>query len=217
MQPFYIMVFTAGLVTAALLFRVVGVLLRLGRPRRVLAYERREHFLNPQQQLCLGTIANAVGPDFRVFPRVAAGAVLAGDMALSRRRQRAAARALAGQAFDFVVCSAAEVSPLCAVVANPPEPSRRRRWEVAQLRLACADAGLPLVALTLADGYELTDIRRQLLDAIERAAERAVPTSASMPDPRFEPVASDEEALLAELDAAIQEPDEPSPAERLGH
>jgi hypothetical protein len=198
LEPFYIMVFAAGLAVAGLFFHVLGLFSHLIRPRRSLAYERGDSFLNFQERLCLGTVEEAVGRDFRVFARVAAGRVLAGDSELGRRRRRAAARALAGRAFDFLVCSAADAYPLCAVLASPPEPSRARRQELGLLRTACSDAGLPWVELTLADGYELTTIRRELLDAIESAEVRIAPT----PDP----VAPDEESLLAELAAAMQEP-----------
>lgn len=198
MEPFYIMVFAAGLVAASILFRFVSL---LGGPRRVLAYQRRDGFLNLQEWLCLAAIEEAVGRDFRVFVRVAAGHVLCGDAALRRRTRRAAERALAGRSFDFLVCSTADGHPLCGVLADAPEPRRRRRREKAFLAEACADAGLPLVQLELKDGYELSAIRRDLLAAIASADVRVTPTSPS------DSIADDEESLLAELAAAMQEPD----------
>jgi hypothetical protein len=197
LEPFYIMVFAAGLVAANLLFQ----LLRLfGGPRVVLAYQRRDGLMDFQQRLCLASIEEAVGRDYRVFPRVAAAAVLTGDEALGRTRRRMATRALAGRQFDYLVCSAADTHPLCGVLADAPAPGRKRRRERNFLFKACADAGLPLIALELSDGYELTAIRRQLLEAIESADVRlsAAPES----------VADDEESLLAELAAAMQEPDD---------
>lgn len=200
MEPFYIMVFAAGLVAANLLFQLVHLPLR---PQRVLAYERRDCLLDLQERLCLGTVEEAVGRDFRVFARVAAGAVLAGDAELSRRKRRGAERALAGRMFDLLVCSAVDAHPLCAVLMNPAPLSRRRRRELVFLREACTDAGLPLVELELKDGYELMAIRRELLDAIASAEVRV----SADPDP----VAADEESLLAELAAAMQEPDGRAP------
>jgi hypothetical protein len=191
------MVFAAGLVAANLLFqffRLFG-----GGPRRVLAYQRRDGLMDYQERLCLSSVEEAVGGEFRVFARVAANRVLRGDEELSRRRRHAAERALAGRSFDFLVCSAADGYPLCGVLADAPEPTRRRRREKAFLASACADAGLPLVQLELKDAYELTAIRRDLLDAIESADVRL--TTAP------ETVGEDEESLLAELAAAMQEPD----------
>lgn len=193
------MVFAAGLAAAGLVFHVLGLFSRLLRPRRLLAYQRREGFLDFQQRLCLSTVEEAVGGDFRIFARVAAGAVLSADERLGRRRRRAAERALAGGVLDFLVCSAADTYPLCAVLASPPEPGRARRRALAALRMACDDAGLALVELTLADGYDLGAIRRELLAAIGGAEVRVAPA----PDP----VAPEEESLLAELAAVMQEPD----------
>lgn len=190
------MVFAAGLVAANLLFD----LLRLfTRPQRSLAFQRRDDLLNLKERLCLGTVEEAVGRDFQVFARVAAGAVLTGDTEVGRRRRQRSEHALAGRAFDFLICAAADAHPLCAVLASPAEPARRRRRDIAFLRAACADAGLPLVQLELRDGYELAAVRRELLDAIESSEVRL----STGP----EPVAPDEEALLAELAAAMQEPD----------
>jgi len=207
LEPFYIMVFAAGLAVAGLFFHVLGLFSRLLRPRRVLGYQRRDDFLSDQERLCLGTVEEAVGGNYRVFPRVAAGTVLTGDRSFGRRRRRAAVATLSGRVLDFLVCSAADAHPLCAVLAAPAEASRRRRREAALLRAACADAGLPLVELTLADGYELTAVRRELLDAIESAEVRIAPTP--------EPMAADEESLLAELAAAMQEPDGRVPTGRV--
>jgi hypothetical protein len=190
------MVFAAGLVAANLLFNLLRV---IARPQRSLAFARQDTLLNLQQRLCLGTVEEAVGRDFQVFARVAAGAVLAGDRDAGRRRRQRSERALAGRAFDFLICAAADAHPLCAVLASVPEPPRRRRREVALLRDACADAGLPLVEMELKDGYELQAVRRELLDAIESSEVRL----STAP----EPVGADEEALLAELAAAMQEPD----------
>ncbi len=194
------MVFAAGLVAANLLFQVVRLPLRR---RRVPAYEQREGLLDFRERLCMGTVEEAVGRDFRVLARVAAGAVLAGDAALGRRKRRGVERALAGRTLDLLVCSAQEAHPLCAVLMNPAQPTRQRRRELDFLRQACASAGLPLVELELKDGYELLAVRRELLDAIE-STEARVNTGP-------EPVAADEEALLAELAAAMQEPDGRAP------
>lgn len=204
MAPFYIMVFAAGLVAANLLFQLVRLPLR---PQRVLAYVRREGLMGEREQLCLGTVEEAVGQGYRVFARVAAGAVLAGDEELGRRRRRRAERGLDGRRFDLLVCTATDAHPLCAVMMNPAEPSRRRQRSLRFLREACADAGLPLVELELKDGYELLAVRRELLSAIESAEARVATAEPEL-------AAADEEALLAELAAVMQEPDASAPPPR---
>ncbi|MGB5831205.1 MAG: hypothetical protein WBG92_04350, partial [Thiohalocapsa sp.] len=53
--------------------------------------------------------------------------------------------------------------------------------------------------LALQDHYQLVEIRTRLLDAIDTAGVRVAQTT--------EPPAADEEALLAELAASMQDPD----------
>lgn len=197
MEPFYIMVFAAGLVAANLVFQSLHTLI-VPRPR--LVFERRDGFLDTEERLCLGTMEEAVGREFRVFARVAANQVLQGDRRLGRRTRARAQQALGTLAFDFVICSSADGHPLCGVITQAEPETRRRRRECSQLESACDDAGLPLVRVELQDGYELAAIRRLLFDAIDTAETRLRP---DMP----EPVAADEESLLAELAAAMQDPD----------
>lgn len=197
MEPFYIMVFAAGLVAANLVFQSLHTLI-VPRPR--LAFERRDGFLESEERLCLGTMEEAIGRDFRVFAGVAANRVLRGHPDLGRRTRSRADASLGGLAFDFLICSNADGHPLCGVLTAAETETRRRRRDCSQLESACTDAGLPLVRVQLADGYELSAIRRQLFDAIETAETRVRQDTP-------EPMAADEESLLAELAAAMQDPD----------
>lgn len=199
MQPFYVLVFIAGLLIANLLLQ----LLRAAGGGGVGSYpfERRPEFLSPQERLCLGTVEEAVGSDFRVLVKVCLSQLLQPDQDLGRpRRVRAAAR-LRGREIDFLVCSAADGYPLCALLVRAEPQSRANKRELASIEAMCRAAGLPMLTLALQDQYEITEIRRQVLDAVETAEVRIAHTP--------EPPAADEEALLAELAASMQEPDGP--------
>ena len=196
MEPFYLLVFIAGLLIANVLLQ----LLRLaGGGRGALYFERQPRFLGPEERLCLSTIEEAVGTDFRVFAKVALRSVLQPDERRRHRRARASAL-LAGRMLDFLVCSAADGYPLCAVLARPQQDGgRSAKREQKLIADACASAGLPMITLPLQDRYEVNLIRRQVLDAVETADVRVAQTP--------EAPAADEEALLAELVATIQEPE----------
>jgi hypothetical protein len=205
LEPFYIMVFVAGLVAASFVFHLLHLVFR---PRRTLAFERREGFLPIRERLCLGTVEEAVGRDFRVFTRVAARYVLAGHRQLGWRTRRRADQLLGGLSFDLLVCAAADAHPLCGVVTEDEEgASRQRRREQSQLKVAAADAGFPTVSIKLQDGYELSAIRRSLIDAIETSEVRVKHDTP-------EPAEADEESLLADLAAAMQDPDSARGPER---
>ena len=199
MQPFYVLVFIAGLLIANLLLQLLRAAGGGGVGRH--PFERRPEFLSPQERLCLGTVEEAVGSDFRVLVKVCVSQLLQPDQDLGRpRRVRAAAR-LRGREIDFLVCSAADGYPLCALLVRAEPQSRANKRELASIEAMCRAAGLPMLTLALQDQYEITEIRRQVLDAVETAEVRIAHTP--------EPPAADEEALLAELAASMQEPDGP--------
>lgn len=198
MQPFYVLVFIAGLLIANLLLQLLRA---VGGGGGSYPFERRPEFLSAQERLCLGTVEEAVGRDFRVLVKVCLSQILQPDLDLGRRRRARAAVRLRGRSIDFLVCSAADGYPLCALLVRAEPRSRAIKRDLADIEASCRAAGLPVLTLALQDHYELTEIRRQVLDAVETAEVRI----AHAP----EPPAADEEALLAELAASMQEPDGP--------
>jgi hypothetical protein len=166
---------------------------------RGLYFVRRPRFLAPEEQLCWSAFQEAAGADFCVLAKVSLAAVLRADDEQPRRRRAKAAALLQGGTLDFLVCSAADGYPLCAVLVEPGVQTRAAKQVARLIHDACASAGLPLITLPLQDRYEVREIRRRVLDAVETAEVRVLQT----PEPRAE----DEEALLAELAAAMQEPD----------
>lgn len=199
MQPFYALVFIAGLLIAHLLLQMLRAAGGAGGGRY--RFERRSEFLSGQERLCLGTVEEAVGSDFRVLVKVCLSQLLQPDQDLGRRRRAGLARRLRGGSIDFLVCSAADGYPLCALLVSDESQSRATKREVAGIEAMCRAAGLPVLMLTLQDQYEIAEIRRQVLDAVETAEVR-IAHAPELP-------AADEEALLAELAASMQEPDGP--------
>jgi len=198
LQPFYLLVFIAGLLIANLLFQLLRAFSGIGGG---FAFERRPAFLSAEERLCLEAVEKAVGSDFRVLARVCLAQLLQADQALGRpRRARAAAR-LRDHAIDFLVCSAADGYPLCALLVRTEPQDRSTGREQAVIERMCRAAGLPFLTLALQDHYDITEIRKLVLGAVETADAPTAPTS--------ETPAADEEALLAELSASLREADSP--------
>lgn len=196
MAPFYLLVFLAGLLIANLLLQLLKA---ASSGARGLDFVRRPRFLLPAEQLCWSAIQEAAGADFCVLAKVSLAAVLNADDEQPRRRRARAAALLQRGTLDFLVCSAADGYPLCAVLVEAEDQARATKQTAALINEACTSAGLPLITLPLQDSYEIKDIRRRVLEAVETADVRVMQTP--------EPPAEDEEALLAELAAAMQEPD----------
>jgi hypothetical protein len=199
LQPFYLLVFIAGLLIANLLLQLLRA--AAGGGEGSYPFERRPEFLTADERLCLGTVEEAVGTDFRVFVGVCLSQILQPDQDLGRRRRGRAAARLWGRSVDLLVCSAADGYPLCALLVRAEPRNRATKRELASIEAMCRAARLPVLTLALQDHYEITEIRRRVLDAVETAEVRIAHTP--------EPPAADEEALLAELAASMQEPDGP--------
>lgn len=196
MQPFYLLVFIAGLLIANLLLQLLraagsGV---VGYP-----FERRPGFLSLEERVCLSSIEAAAGDDFRVLVKVSLAQVVQPEEDLGRRKRAKASQRLRGKIVDFLVCSMSDGYPLCAILAREDPNSRAVTRELEVIERICRAAGLPMLTLALQDHYEITDIRRSLLDAVE-TAEIRIKRTPELP-------AADEEALLADLAASMQEPD----------
>lgn len=202
MEPFYLLVFIAGLLVANLLLKSLRFTASIGSGPG--PYERNQPFLGEQERLCMGAVEQAVGGGYRVLAKVAAAAALQPEVGIGRRKRGKSRAALRGLMLDFVVCAGSDLYPLCAIVAEPEGAGRKGNRPRGVLAKACADAGLPLVTLPLRDHYEISELRRTLIEAIETADLRLTVA----PDPHQE----DEEAALAALAAAMQEPDGLKPA-----
>jgi hypothetical protein len=202
LEPFFVLVFLAGLVVANLLLRL---LLGLRRGLRGHPFERRWPFLPPVEQRLLIALDQAAGRHYRVLARVALAAVMQPEQDLRRRQRRLAGDALGGHRVDFLVCSAVDCFPLCAVVVRSEDKRRAERRADAFVTSACNAAGLPVVPLTLSEDYDLDALRLQLRDAIETAG---VAMMVAEKEAEPEPADEYEEAALAGLAASMKTPDD---------
>jgi len=202
LEPFFVLVFLAGLVLANLLLRL---LLGMRQGLRGHPFERRWPFLPPAEQRLLVALDQAAGRHYRVLARVALAAVMQPEQDLRRGQRRQAGDALGGHRVDFLVCSAVDCFPLCAVVVRSEDKRRAERRADAFVTSACSAAGLPVVPLTLAEDYDLDALRRQLRDAIETAG---IAMMVAEKEAEPEPADEDEEAVLAGLAASMKAPDD---------
>lgn len=203
MEPFFVLVFLAGLVLANLLLRL---LVGLRRGLRGHPFERRWPFLPPAEQRLLVALDQAAGRHYRVLARVALAALVQPAQDLRRRQRRLGDASLGGHRADFLVCSAVDCFPLCVVIVQSEAKRRGERRAEAFVTSACKAAGLPVVPLALAEDYDLDALRRRLRDAIETAGVAMVVAEKAPEAP--EPADEDEVAVLAGLSASMKAPDE---------
>lgn len=180
MEPFYLLVFLAGLLIAQLLLR----LLRLRGPRlRGDPFERRA-FLDAREFAALGAAANAAGPQYLVFAKVAASSLIQPEGVLGGERRQLARRLVQGWVLDLVVATAEAAQPLCVIQFDPPD--RRSRRANARLIAACSAAGLPVITLSPQDSYDHDELRHLIRAAVQMTGVAVAPTlheGAAAPSP----------------------------------
>ena len=203
MEPFYLLVFLAGLLCASLL---LGLLKASRSGLRGAPFERRA-LLTADELKYLKAIELAAGPDYRVLPKVAAASLLRPEQGLGRGQRRLARQALAQGRADLVLAAAEDVHPLCVVRFRDPTWTRTERKSQARIAAGCRNAGMPIIELPLDETLGAEALKRLVHEALAMA-DRRVPHQP-------EPPAEDEEALLADLAAAMRDPDElATPARR---
>jgi hypothetical protein len=193
--PFYLLVCLAGLLVANLVLS----LLRLPRAGlRGTAFASRA-LLSARERGYLNAVEIAAGPGCRVDPKVAAAVILRPRPELGWGRRRASRRALESAHLDLLISAASDARPLCAVLLLRPEPSWAERASRGRIGAACTSAGLPVLELPLTEPPAPATLKRLVQEALETIDLRVAP-----PPPQRD---EDEEAMLAELAAAMREPE----------
>jgi hypothetical protein len=208
LTPFYIL-----LAFAALLLALLLLLFAQGRrPRlRAQAFERRA-LLSPAERECYRLVTEALGDGYRVFPKVAAAALLQ-PAGRSRRQRRRAVELLGEGLADLVICTLAETSPLLVVIFRDGRGDRRSRHEEARLRAACSGAGLPTLELPVEAPPSVSRIRGLVEEAL-RLGEPGGPSGHGEPgiETRRQLMQADDDdeetAMLASLSAAMRDTEE---------
>lgn len=208
MTPLYLLLALAGLLLVALLFS----LLRVHKPRLVGQPFVRRRLLSAEEWRCAQQIAEAAGDRYRVFPRVAAQALLQPLPRMGRKQHLLAEQRLREGWLDLLICSAADAHPLCAVRLDRDELGRQEKRIGRQLQAAVSAAGMPVIELSLDDLPSVARLRALVAEAIEMADAPVMvdqPKAAAGPGVTDSVTDDDEAALLSELASAMREPESP--------
>ncbi len=196
MTPLYLLLAMAAMIMLAMMFSLLrgrGARLR-GEP-----FERRA-LLAEDEQRCYQMLSEASGDAYRVCPRVAALALLRPLPRIGRKQRHLAQGLLAAGWADLLICSASDLHPLAVVWIKPVKMRRTQRRVGARLQAAFASAGLPVIELTAGELPTAERLRELVAEAIALADVHVIA--------RAEPMGGDDEdELLAELSAAMRDPD----------
>lgn len=137
-------------------------------------YQRGQALFSAAERSFLGVLDQAVGPEHRVFGKVRVADIAAVNPGLGNAARQGALNRIAAKHFDFVVCHASDLSPICVVELNDKShASRKAQVRDELLANVCRAIDLPLLTVTAKAAYSLQDVRAQFLAAAASAPARA--------------------------------------------
>lgn len=156
---------TLGIVLAVLLF--LALLVALSRRGGRFPYVAQKALFTPAERAFLIALDRAVAPDQRVFGKVRLADIARPQSGLKRSVRQTAFNRISAKHFDFVVCRAADLMPLCAVELD--DASHRRPAAAVNdtfKNKLCAAIGLPLLRVRARRGYSVPELQQELARAI---------------------------------------------------
>ncbi len=177
MQHFYFLLGLGALLSIGFVVSLVGLV----RHRRRLPYRADPVLFSPPQRAFQAVLERAVGSACRVYGKVAAADIIEVSGRLDRRSRERAHQRLAGQIFDFLICTPDTSAILCAVNLAPRSRLSRRPPKSA-LAPVCAAAKLPFVCFRESDVYSVVEIEEQVFNAMRRLRPVPKPDDLSVAD-----------------------------------
>lgn len=136
------------------------------QPRR-LPYALRLALLTPAERSFYHALVQAVGTHWVICPQVRMADVLMLPSGTSERQTHF--NRIAAKHLDFVLADPRSFAPVLGIELDDRSHRRSDRGERdAFINRACADAGLPLLRITAARTYPVTEIAARIQQTVER-------------------------------------------------
>ncbi len=142
------------------------MLLRLLRGREQTPYSRRRRLVTRSELVFYRVLQDAVNNDWEIFAMVRIADLL--SVPKGTDNHRSWLNKILSKHIDFVICDKDSLEVLAGIELDDPshlQPARIQRDKF--VNAAFDDAGLPLLRIPTADGYEVSAIRKMLDKVIE--------------------------------------------------
>lgn len=131
-------------------------------------YVRKADLFTAAEIRFLAVLDQAIAPGQRVFGKVRVMDLVEVRPGLTPALRQAAVNRLAQKHFDFVVCDAPTMSPVCAVeLHDGSHRSANAKLRDELLAGVCREVGLPLAVVRVAASYDPATVRQQITRAIQ--------------------------------------------------
>jgi len=165
MSPLLTVILFTLAIAVVLVFALVA--LRLVRRKGQSPYEQRKYYLTRAERSFYGVLNEAVGGRYVVFAKVRLADVLRVRPGVSE--SQAHLNRIIAKHVDFLLCEPRDVSPVLAIELDDSSHGEERRQARDQFVDEAFDgAGLPLLRIHAARGYDPRLLSRRIAEVVER-------------------------------------------------
>jgi len=153
------------LAVAALGVMVLLVLLKkfLVRPESATGYQSRDRVLTPAERSFFGALEMALSAQHRAFPKIRLADLVAPPRGSDRRAYQSALNRIAAKHADFTICRESDLAIMGVVELDDQSHDRADRQARDRfLEQALRSAGIPLLRVNAARGYDTVQLSNQL-------------------------------------------------------
>jgi hypothetical protein len=132
-----------------------------------LPYKLKGPLFTPAERSLLGSLDKAVGNQYRVFGKVRVADLVSVISMSNRSAWRRAFNRISAKHFDYVVCRATDLQPVCVIELNDKSHLKASRSaRDAFLVSVCEKVSLPLIMVDAKRGYVVSDLSQRFHQAI---------------------------------------------------
>lgn len=135
--------------------------------QRQYPYQLSKFLLSKAERSFYGVLVQAMGSSGIVFSKVRVADVISPKKGQNRSDWQRAFNAISSKHFDFIICDPTDCSIKLAIeLDDSSHGSSKARKRDDLLNGACQSAGLPLVRVKAARSYVVSELQRQIAEAI---------------------------------------------------
>ncbi|WP_027858247.1 DUF2726 domain-containing protein [Marinobacterium jannaschii] len=132
-----------------------------------LGYRPKGALFTPAERSFLGVLDQVVDNRYRVFGKVRVADLIEPQPSRNRSQWQRAFNAISSKHFDFVICKAGDLTPVCVIELDDKSHNAKKRQQRDQfLGSVCKDAELPLIRFSAKQGYQLNEVKARLAESL---------------------------------------------------
>ncbi|WP_164847115.1 DUF2726 domain-containing protein [Neptunomonas marina] len=141
------------------------------KPDSALGYRKKKTFFTQAERSFLGVLDQCIDPaKHRVFGKVRVADIVEPNPTKNRSEWSRAFGKIKAKHFDYVICAADTLKPVCAIELDDKSHSQKKRQQRDQLlESVCNDADLPLIRVPAKRSYKLEEVKALVMKGFDSA------------------------------------------------